>query len=88
MLSLATLFVSKLPSPSAVHLSAPPVAHYQQNTIQKPRLRNKKSRSGVSRKCKAELYMLDLVEECCDGVKDVGNELYHAYSALDKAITK
>ena len=36
----------------------------------------------------AELYLLAMAEECCDGIKDVGNELYHAYSALNEAITK
>ncbi len=36
----------------------------------------------------AELSLLQMVEEYCDGIKDVGNELYTAYSALNQAITK
>ena len=36
----------------------------------------------------AELYMLDMARELCDEIKDVGGELYHAYSALNKAIVK
>jgi len=36
----------------------------------------------------AELYLLTMAEECCDGIKDVGHELYTAYSELNKALVK
>ena len=36
----------------------------------------------------AELSLLQMVEEYCDGIKDVGNELYTAYFSLNDAISK
>ena len=36
----------------------------------------------------AELSLLQMVEEYCDGIKDVGEELYTAYSELNKALVK